>query len=222
MSKLVWDEVGSRYWETGDDHMVLYPQDEDGKYPLGVAWNGITAVTASPGGAEATDLWADNIKYATLRSAETYGGTIEAYTYPDEFMECDGTKEASNGVMLGQQTRKAFGYCYRTRVGSDTDPSADKGYILHIVYNATASPSEKSYQTINDSPEAITFSWEIQTTPISAGDDYKPCATIDINSLKADETNLAILEGILYGTESTDPMLPLPEEVISVMESGTY
>lgn len=226
MAKLVWDATGSRFWEAGDDHMVLYPQAVDGTYPEGVAWNGITAVTASPGGAEATDLWADNIKYATLRSAETYGGTIEAYTYPDEFMECDGSAEIVDGVTIGQQARKAFGYCYRTRIGSDTDPSADNGYILHLVYNATASPSEKSYQTINDSPEAITFSWEIQTTPISAGDNYKPCASIDINSLKVDAEKLTAIENALYGTDASGGSqaitahLPLPLAVINFL-NGT-
>ena len=225
MAKLVWDAVGTRFWAAGDDHMVLYPQSASGTYPEGVAWNGITAVTASPGGAEATDLWADNIKYATLRSAETYGGTIEAYTYPDEFMECDGSAEVVPGVTIGQQARKAFGYCYRTRVGSDTDPSADNGYILHLVYNATASPSEKSYQTINDSPEAISFSWEIQTTPVPAGT-YKPCASIDINSLKVDADKLTAIEDALYGkdagtnSEAITPHLPLPAAVIDFL-NGT-
>lgn len=173
MAKLVWDKTGERYYETGVNRGVLYPQDSHGKYPKGVVWNGLTAVTKSPGGAEASDYYADNIKYASIRSAETYGATIEAYTYPDEFAACDGSAEITQGVMIGQQSRKPFGFAYRTLIGNDTASEEDDGYKLHLVYNSTASPSEKAYQTINESPEAITFSWEITTTPVDISG-YKP------------------------------------------------
>lgn len=219
--KIVWDATGERRFETGLSHGVLYPYGTD-SYDAGVAWNGLTSVSDSPEGAEASDLWADNIKYGSLRSAETAKGTIEAYTYPDEFAECDGSATPVKGVRLGQQKRKVFGFCYRTVIGNDTNDEA--GYMLHIVYGATASPSEKQYQTINDSPEAMTFSWEYETTPISVSG-YKPTATITIDSTAADSQKLATLEAILYGKDPTtiggedgvDPRLPLPAEVLTTL-----
>lgn len=219
--KIVWDAIGERRFETGLSHGVLYPYGTD-SYNAGVAWNGLISVSDSPEGAEASDLWADNIKYGSLRSAETAKGTIEAYTYPDEFAECDGSATPVKGVRLGQQKRKAFGFCYRTVIGNDTSDEA--GYLLHIVYGATASPSEKQYQTINDSPEAMTFSWEYETTPISVNG-YKPTATITIDSTTVDSQKLATLETILYGKDPTthggedgvDPRLPLPAEVLSTL-----
>lgn len=215
MAKIIWDAVGEKFYETGTSKGVLYPQDASGTYPNGVAWNGLTAITESPGGAENTDLYADDIKYGTLRSAETFGATIEAYTYPDEFAQCDGSVEVSDGVYLGQQARLPFGFTYVTQVGNDTASTSDDGYKLHLVYNATAAPSEKAYQTINDSPEAITFSWEISTTPIECAG-HKPVSTITIDSLKADKEKLAALEKKLYGDETAEPMLPLPNEVIAI------
>ena len=205
MSKLVWDAIGEHIYETGTRNGVCYPQDSNGAYPAGVAWNGLTAVTESPEGAEPTDLWADDIKYLTLRSAETFGGTIEAYTYPDEFAQCDGSYSIATGVTTGQQPRKTFGLCYRTVVGNDTENDA-YGYKLHLVYGATASPSEKSYQTINDSPEAITFSWEFTSTPISANIDGipKPIYQITVDSTKATAAKLAALEAVLFGAEAFD------------------
>lgn len=225
MSKIVWDKAGERLYETGADHGVLYKY-ESGSPGAGVAWNGLTAVTESPSGAEATALYADNIKYLNLRSVEEFGGTIEAYTYPDEFAECDGSVEPVKGVKFGQQTRKVFGLSYRTKIGNDEDFD-DHGYKLHLVYGATASPSEKQYQTINDSPEAITFSWEFETTPVTIPN-YKPIAHIEIDSTKADAEKLAKLEEILYGKDSTgqentgavDPRLPLPTEVITLMTAA--
>lgn len=214
MAKLIWNEAGRRFFETGVDQGVLYVQ-VDGAYPNGVVWNGLTAVTESPGGAELTDLWADNIKYASLRAAETFSGTIEAYTYPDEFMECDGSAELTSGVVIGQQSRKPFGLSYRTKIGSDTDTGMT-GYKIHIVYGATASPSEKAYSTINESPDAMTFSWEIATTPVAVAG-YKPTATITIDSSKVDSTKLADLELVLYGDDDSAPRLPLPDEVASLM-----
>ena len=219
--KIVWDATGERRFETGLSHGVLYPYGTD-SYDAGVAWNGLTSVSDSPEGAEASDLWADNIKYGSLRSAETAKGTIEAYTYPDEFAECDGSATPVKGVRLGQQKRKPFGFCYRTVIGNDTNDEA--GYLLHIVYGATASPSEKQYQTINDSPEAMTFSWEYETTPISVAG-YKPTATITIDSTAVDSQKLATLEAILYGKDPTtqggedgvDPRLPLPAEVLTTL-----
>lgn len=216
MSALVWDQVGDRFYETGVDRGVLYPQDGTGAYPLGVAWNGLTAVTESPSGAEPTDFWADNLKYASVRAAETFGATIEAYTYPDEFSVCDGSAELAEGVLIGQQTRQAFGFSYRTSVGNDTISDSDEGYKLHIIYNATASPTEKAYATINDSPEAITFSWELATTPVTVTG-HKPTATIVIDSLKVNAAKLSALELILYGTTGVAPRLPLPDEIASLM-----
>lgn len=215
MAVLEWDKTGERYYENGVDHGVLYLQDDSGSYTKGVVWNGLTTVTESPSGAEATDLWADNIKYGTLRSTETFGCTIEAYTYPDEFAQCDGSAEPSEGLRIGQQTRKPFGFSYRTNVSNDTATETDDGYLLHLVYGATASPSEKSYTTINDSPEAMTMSWEVTTVPVNVSG-YKPCSTITINSLKVDSTKLASLEKVLYGDTSSEAKLPLPDEVISM------
>ena len=212
--KIIWDETGKRFYETGTDHGVLYPYTS-GNPGTGVAWIGLTGVTESPSGAEATNLYADNIKYLSLRSVEEFGGTIEAYTYPDEWAECDGSAEAVTGVRFGQQTRKVFGLCYRTKIGNDTEFD-DYGYKLHLVYGATASPSEKAYQTINDSPEAITFSWEFETTPVDVAN-FKPVAHIEIDSTKADATKLAALEDILYGDTDAEPRLPLPDEVITLM-----
>lgn len=220
MAKLEWDKVGERFYETGTSNGVLYPQDATGKYPKGVVWNGLTAVTESPSGAEANDLYADDIKYASLRSAETFGATIEAYMYPDEFAACDGSAEVADGVMIGQQSRNSFGLSYKTTIGNDTSTEADDGYKLHLVYGATASPSEKAYTTINDSPEAITFSWELTTTPVPVPG-HKPTATIIIDSLKADSDKLKDLEDILYGTEDTEARLPLPEEIIDIFGTTT-
>lgn len=215
MSKqLVWDQTGERLYETGVKKGVLYPQ-ESGEYPLGVAWNGLTAVTESPSGAEATPLYADDIKYLNLMSVEELGGSIEAYMYPDEFAECDGSAELVKGVSIGQQTRKAFGLCYRTVIGNDVD-SNDYGYKLHLIYGCLASPSEKAYTTVNDSPEAIILSWEFTTTPVEVAG-AKPTASITIDSTKADASKLAALEKILYGDESTDPRLPLPDEIKTLM-----
>lgn len=222
MSKIVWDKTGERLYETGVKNGVLYLQT-NGVYNNGVAWNGLTAVTESPSGAEATALYADDMKYLNLYSAEEFGATIEAYTYPDEFAECDGSKELVDGVVIGQQTRKVFGLCYRTVIGNDTDGEAH-GYKLHIIYGAMASPSEKAYATINDSPEAITFSWEITTTPVNVTG-AKPTASVVIDSTKADPAKLAALETILYGKDPTtdggsdgvDPRLPLPDELKTLM-----
>ena len=222
MSKLVWDAVGSRIYETGDDHAVLYLQNSDGTYANGVAWNGITAVSESPSGAEANPIYADNIKYVDLRSAEEFGATIEAYTYPDEWAECDGSKEIAEGVYAGQQTRRPFGFSYRSLIGNDTEMDAH-GYKLHLIYNATASPSEKGYATVNDSPDAITFSWEISTTPIAITGfpSFKPTAALTIDSTKADHDSLTTLENALYGTENSEPTLPLPHLVVAMFSSGS-
>lgn len=216
MTALVWDAIGTHYFENGTDHGVLYLQDDTNHYTKGVAWNGLTAVNESPSGAEPTDLWADNIKYASMRSAETFGCTIEAYTYPDEFAQCDGSAEPVKGVFIGQQARKPFGFTYRTEIHNDTASETDDGYKLHLIYNASASPSEKSYATINDSPEAITFSWEISTTPIAIKN-LKPTAIIVINSVKTDADKLKALEAILYGSDTEEPRLPLPDEVVEIM-----
>lgn len=223
MPRLTWDEVGKRYYETGTRNCVLYPQDSTGAYPKGYSWNGITAITESPSGAEATDLWADDIKYGTIRSAETFGGTLEAYTYPQEFAECDGTVSLAKGVTIGQQSRKSFGLCYRTTIGNDTISEEDDGYILHLVYGATASPSEKAYQTINDSPDAIMFSWEFATNPVNVTG-HKPTSVLRINSLEVDAEKLKELEDILYGTtgtgEGTEARLPLPDEVAALFATA--
>lgn len=217
MSKLVWDQVGERLYETGTKRGVLYPYATNA-YGKGVAWNGLTAVTESPSGAEATAVYADDIKYLNLRSAEEFGATIEAYTYPDEFAECDGSAYIAPGIKIGQQKRKMFGFSYTTTIGNDTEGD-DHGYKIHLVYGATASPSEKSYQTINDSPEAITFSWEVATTPVEVKG-FKPTATLEIDSTKVAADKLKALEDILYGTENAEPRLPLPDEVVTLVGEG--
>lgn len=218
MSRLVWDKTGERIYETGVKQGVLYPQSTDGTYPKGVAWNGLTAVTESPSGAEATALYADDIKYLNLISNEEFGATIEAYTYPDEFAACDGSASLVEGVSIGQQKRSAFGLCYKTAIGNDVD-GADHGYKLHIIYGAMASPSEKAYASINDSPEAITFSWEVTTTPVAV-EGFKPTACITIDSTKVDEIKLKALEDILYGSESEEARLPLPAEIKTTMTAA--
>lgn len=215
MSKIVWDAIGEHTFETGVRNGVLYLKDSDGAYNTGVAWNGLTSVSESPEGAEPTDLYADDIKYLTLMSAENFKATIEAYTYPVEFEECDGSATIAKGVVIGQQTRKPFGLCYRTAIGNDTDGN-EHGYKLHIVYGCQASPSEKQYSTINDSPDAVTFSWEVNTTPVNVNG-KKPAATLIIDSTKADKAKLTALEAILYGSESTEPRLPLPDEIATLM-----
>lgn len=218
MSKLIWDNVGERYYETGVKQGVLYVQDSDGTYGAGVAWNGLTAVTESPSGAEATPLYADDIKYLNLLSAEEFGATVEAYTYPEEFEACDGSASIATGVTIGQQPRKAFGLCYRTAVGNDTEGN-EHGYKLHIIYNAKAAPSEKAYASINDSPEAITFSWELTTTPVNVTG-QKPTATVVIDSTKVDAEKLASLEAKLYGSEDAEPALLLPDEIVALFGTG--
>ena len=222
MAKLVWDKSSERLYETGVKNGVLYVQGTGGTYTKGVAWNGLTAVTESPSGAEPTPLYADDIKYLNLLSTEEFGATIEAYTYPDEFAECDGSKSLAAGVYIGQQARKAFGMCYKTTLGNDTEGN-DHGYKLHIIYGALAAPSEKAYETINDTPEAITFSWEISTTPVNVNGS-KPTSTIVIDSTKANPEKLAALEVILFGADApngegtgTDPRLPLPDEIATLM-----
>ena len=217
MAKLVWDQTGERLYETGVKQGVLYVK-ENGAYDNGVAWNGLTAITESPSGAETTPLYADDIKYLNLLSTEEFAATIEAYTYPDEFMQCDGSAPLSTGVYIGQQSRKTFGMCYRTVLGNDEDNN-DYGYKLHLIYGCLAAPSEKGYSTINDSPEAITFSWEVSTTPENVTG-HKPTATITIDSTKADKQKLAALETILYGSETVEPRLPLPDEVASLMAAA--
>lgn len=215
--KIVWDEAGTRQYETGVDHAVLYVQGVNGTYPLGVAWNGITGVTEKPSGAEATPFYADNIKYLNLMSAEEFGATIEGYTYPDEFAVCDGSNEPTPGVVVGQQSRKPFGLCYRTVVGNDADNN-DYGYKLHLIYGALAAPSEKAYATINDTPEAIAFSWEVTTTAVSVTG-LKPTASMVIDSTKVDSVKLAALEDILYGKDLVAARLPLPDEVITLLSA---
>ena len=220
MAKLVWDKTGDRLYETGVKNGVLYIPTA-GVYSKGVAWNGLTAVTESPSGAEATALYADDTKYLSLMSAEEFGATIEAYTYPDEFAACDGSAELADGVMIGQQKRSIFGLCYKTTVGNDTEGN-DHGYKLHIIYGAQAKPSERAYATINDSPEAITFSWEITTTPVNVTG-AKPTASLVIDSTKADPSKLAALEDILYGKDgepASEPRLPLPDEIKSLMTAA--
>lgn len=212
MAKLVWDATGEKKYETGVDHGVIYPM-EGGEYPKGYVWNGLTSVSESPEGAEATDLWADNIKYASFRSAEQYKGTIEAYMYPKEFAICDGTASPIEGMTVNLQPRKPFGMVYRTKYGSDTDP---EGYKLHLVYGMTASPSEKTYETVNDSPDAITFSWEFDTVPVNMTG-YNPTSLIIIDSTTTDPTCLAALEDVLFGSLESEARLPLPDEVKTLL-----
>ena len=214
MSKLVWDQIGERFYETGVDRGVVYPQ-VSGAYPKGAAWNGLTGVTLSPSGAEATPLYANNRKYLNLMSVEELAFTIEAYTYPDEFAECDGSASLTEGVSIGQQKRKAFGFCYRNLIGNDTDGTA-LGYKLHLIYGALASPSEETDTTINDSPEAKTMSWECNTTPVEV-EGFEPSSHIEIDSTKVDAEKLAALEAILYGSESEEARLPLPSELLTLL-----
>jgi len=215
MTALTWDGSGTRLFETGVDKGVLYIPDVNGIYNTGFAWNGLTTVTESPSGAESSAQYADNIKYLNLISAEEFGATIEAFTYPDEFAQCDGSATPLTGVRVGQQTRKMFGLSYRTKIGDDL-VGQDKGYKLHLIYNAQAAPTEKAYATVNDSPEAITFSWEITTTP-TAVTGYKNTAIMTIDSTKVDPTKLAALELVLYGTVGVDPLLPTPDAVIAAL-----
>jgi len=224
MSKLVWDAAGQRFYETGVKQGVLYVQSSTGTYPSGVAWNGLVNVTESPSGAEANAQYADDIKYLNLYSAEEFGATIEAFTYPDAWEECDGSK-ATEKVKFGQQSRKSFGFCYRTAIGNDVDGS-EHGYKLHLVYGAMASPSEKAYGTINDSPEPITFSWEVTTTPVNVDiEGFKPTSILTLDSRDftetADKAKLTALEDALYGTANADPYLPLPEDVVSIIKTGS-
>lgn len=224
MSRIKWLEVGARKYETGTKQGVFYPQDDKGAYPLGVPWNGLQGVSESPSGAEPTKLWADDTKYVELRSAEEFGATLEYFTYPDEFAECNGEVEVAPGVYAGQQERKPFGLCYRTIIGNDVKKDA-YGYKLHLVYGATASPSEKGYKTVNDNPEAITFSSELTTTPLTVEGLDKPTATLVLDSTKVDAAKMKALEDILYGTdgveggEGTEPRLPLPDEVIRLLKA---
>ena len=218
MARLVWDQTGQKTYETGVKQGVLYPQGEGGAYPKGYAWNGLTGVTESPSGAESNPLYADDIKYLNLISAEEFGATIEAYTYPDEFAECDGSAEIAPGVTIGQQARKTFGMAYKTTFGNDVDGN-EHGYKLHLIYGALATPSEKAYATINDSPEAITFSWEVTTTPVAV-EGFKPTASLTIDSTKVDKDKLTALEDILYGKDSVEARLPLPNEVATLMKTG--
>lgn len=214
MAALVWDQTGERMYETGIDRGVLYIPNGSGVYDTGFAWNGLTAVTESPSGAEASPQYADNIKYLNLVSAEEFGATIEAFTYPVEFGQCDGTAEPQPGIQIGQQSRKTFGLSYRTKVGNDVD-GVEHGYKLHLIYGCLAAPSEKAYSTINDSPEAITFSWEVSTTPVLVTG-MNPTSIMVIDSRTADPTDLAALEIILYGDVATEPRLPLPDEIVTL------
>lgn len=218
MAKLVWDETGKRFYETGVKMGVLYVQQTGGAYNKGVVWNGLTAVTESPSGAEANPMYADDIKYLNLFSAEEFGATVEAYTYPAEFEQCDGSASISTGVTIGQQERKQFGLCYRTTLGNDTDGN-DHGYKLHLIYGAKASPSEKAYATINDSPEAITFSWELTTTPVNVTG-HKPTANLVIDSTKVSASAMTALEKVLYGDTTNEARLPLPDEVVSIITTA--
>lgn len=225
MAKLTWDETGERLYETGVKNAVLYVVNDAGAYGKGVSWNGITAITESPSGAESTPLYADDIKYLDLVSNEEFGATVEAYTYPDAFAACDGSAELLAGVKLGQQPRKMFGLVYKTTIGNDVKGN-DLGYKIHIIYGCKAAPSEKAYATINDSPEAITFSWELTTTPVSVTG-HKPTSHIEIDSTKISEAKLAALEDLLFGTdgagstEGTDPTLPLPDVILSTLNAIT-
>lgn len=227
MSRIKWDETGKRFYETGVDHAVLYPIDKEGAYTNGVPWNGITSVNESPSGAEANPLYADNIKYLNLISAEDFGATIAAYTYPDEWAACDGSAEIAPGIVIGQQSRSVFGLCYRTKIGNDTE-GQEHGYKLHLIYGAQAAPSERNYETLNDSPDAINFSWTVTTTPVDVPS-FKPTAILTIDSTKTDPAKLAALEAILYGSDGkgkegdtdyvapTEARLPLPAEIVELI-----
>lgn len=216
MARLIWDEVGQRFFETGVKNGVLYVQDNDGSYKNGVVWNGLTAVTESPSGAEETPLYADDVKYLTLRSAEEFGATVEAYTYPEEFEQCDGSASIAAGVTIGQQARRAFGLCYRTSVGNDIQ-GQNFSYKLHLIYGCTVAPSEKSYSTINDNPEAITFSWELSTVPVPV-DGFSPTASLVIDASKVDEGKMQLLEDALFGDESNEAKLLLPNEIMEILK----
>lgn len=217
---LTWHNPGDNEFQAGVREVALFPMGANNTYEKGVAWNGVTAINENPSGADATDLYADDVKYATLRAAEKYGFTIEAFTHPDEWYECDGSKEVAEGVYLGQQTRKAFGLVYKTHIGDDVHPSMDKGYKLHIVYNSTASPSGRGYTTINENPDAITMSWEANSTPVNIGKinnvEYKPVCTITLDSTKCDKTKLEALEEVLYGSSSADATLIAPDAVLAM------
>lgn len=215
MSKLVWDQTGERIYETGVEQCALFPRDNKGAYPKGVAWNGVSNITESPSGAEATKIYANDGTYVTMMSAEELGGSIEAYTYPDEFAQCDGSVALTEGVYIGQQTRSAFGLAYKTLIGNDIVGTAF-GYKLHIVYGCLASPSEKAHATVNDSPEAQTMSWEYTTTPVAVAG-YKPTASVEIDSTKVDKDKLAALEAIIYGSDNVEARLPLPDEINTLM-----
>lgn len=216
--RLTWDDAGKRFYETGVKQGVLYPQDDNGAYPKGVAWNGLTAVTESPEGAEPTPLYADDIKYLNLLSTEEFKATVEAYTYPDEFAECDGSGSLVEGVTIGQQDRKTFGLSYRTSLGNDVKGN-EYGYKLHIVYGCLAAPSEKAYATVNDSPEAITFSWEVSTTPVNVTG-FKPTASLVLDSVKLGADKMKAIEDVLYGSSAAEARLPLPDEIKSIIESA--
>ena len=216
MARLIWDEVGQRFFETGVKNGVLYVQEDDGSYKNGVVWNGLTAVTESPSGAEETPLYADDVKYLTLRSAEEFGATVEAYTYPEEFEQCDGSATIANGVTIGQQARRAFGLCYRTSVGNDIQ-GQNFSYKLHLIYGCTVAPSEKSYSTINDNPEAITFSWELSTVPVPV-DGFSPTASLVIDASKVEKGKMQELEDALFGDESSEAKLLLPNEIMEMLK----
>lgn len=218
MSKLVWDQIGERFYETGVKKGVLYVQEGSGAYSKGVAWSGLTAVTESPSGAETTALYADDTKYISLVSNEDFGATIEAYTYPDEFKACNGEASLVEGIVIGQQARRPFGFCYTTTLGNDTE-GTEHGYKIHLIYGAVAAPSERAYATINDSPEAITFSWEVTTTPVTVNG-FKPTSHLEIDSTKVDAAKLAVLEAKLYGSESEEASLPLPDEIATMFAQG--
>lgn len=213
--KLEWDKIGERFYETGVSNVALYPVTDQGNYGSGVAWNGVISVSENPSGAEASPLYADNVKYLNLTSAEEFGATIEAYTYPDEFAACDGSVEIATGISVKQQKRKMFGLCYKTQVGNDTEGETF-GYKIHIIYGAKAAPSQKGFNTINDSPEAITFSWEISTTAVPV-DGLKPTASVEIDSRTTESTKLKAIEDLLYGTESNEPELPLPSAISALV-----
>lgn len=217
MAKLVWDKSGEHFYETGVSHGVLYPMSETpGTYDKGVAWNGLSSVTESPSGAEVSAIYADNIKYLNLMSAEEFEGTIEAYTYPDEFKVCDGSADLADGIVIGQQNRRTFAFCYQTKVGNDLNP--ELGYKIHIIYGALAQPSERAYETVNDSPEAITFSWEISTTPVDVAG-FKPTAHIEIDSTKVTAEKMAKIEAKLYGDATEEPSLLLPDEILALVKA---
>ena len=219
MSKIIWDDTGKKFYETGCDRGVLYVSDGEGGYKSGVAWNGLTSVTENPSGAESTALYADNVKYLNMLSSEDFGATIEAYTYPDEFMECDGSASVANGVVIGQQARTTFAMCYRTLKGNDV-AGTSLGYKIHIIFNATASPSSKAYSTVNESPEAMTFSWEVSTTPVPV-EGFKPTASIVIDSTKVEKNKLTQLETKLYGGDSAEPTMPTITEIINIFKQGS-